>query len=60
MAIEKATTTNDLSGADLKSDADKATAEQSVDGRKTATATLRNGVKVTGPADVVNKIKARS
>lgn len=59
MATEKATTTSDLSGADLKTDADKATADASVDDRKTSTATLPGGTKITGPTDVINKIKGR-
>ena len=59
MATSKATTTDDLSGADLKTEADQATADASVDDRKTSTVTLKNGSKVTGPSDVVNRIKAR-
>lgn len=59
MATEKATTTDDLSGADLKTDADKVTADASVDDRKTSTVTLKGGTKITGPTDVVNKLKAR-
>lgn len=71
MATSKATTTDDLggstvtgggeelSGAGLKTDADQATADLSVDDRKTSSATLKNGVKVTGPTDVINRIKNR-
>jgi hypothetical protein len=59
MATEKATTTSDLSGRALITDTDKATAELSADDRKTSTATLSNGTKVTGPSDVINKLKAR-
>jgi hypothetical protein len=54
---EKATTTSDLSGAHLKTEADQATAEMSADNRNTSTATLSTGTKITGPAEVVKKIK---
>lgn len=59
MATTKATTTSDLSGAELKTDADQATADASIDDRKATSATLKSGVKVTGPSDVINKIKNR-
>jgi hypothetical protein len=59
-ATEKATTTSDLGGANLKTDADQATADASVDDRKTSSATLSGGTKVTGPADVIKKLKGRS
>lgn len=59
MATEKATTTDDLSGANLKTDADAATAEMSVDSRKSSKATLKGGTKIEGPADVVAKLKNR-
>lgn len=71
MATSKATTTSDvtsgtstttgggdeLSGASLKTDDDQRTAELSVDDRKTSTATLPGGTKITGPSEVVNKLK---
>lgn len=60
MATSKATTTDDLSGADLKTEADQATADASVDDRKTSSTTLKSGVKVTGPSEVINKLKARN
>jgi hypothetical protein len=70
MAVSKATTTSDtgstvtgggdeLSGANLRTDADRATADLSVDNRKTADATLKGGTKISGPADVVAKLKNR-
>lgn len=60
MATDKATTTSDLSGADLKTDADQATAEASVDDRKTSSATLSGGTKITGPDEVIKKLKGRN
>lgn len=67
MAVSKATTTSDtttstgdeLSGASLKSEDDQRTAELSVDDRKTSSTTLAGGTKVTGPSDVIAKLKNR-
>ena len=54
MATSKATTTSDLSGADLKTDADAAPSNTDV---KEASATLPSGTKVTGPKNVIDRIK---
>ena len=45
----------ELSGADLKSDDDP----QPEDQGKTASATLSGGTKITGPAEVISRLKNR-
>lgn len=70
MATSKATTTSDvggeststgggdeLSGRPLITDDDRRTAELSVDDRKTSSTTLKSGTKVSGPSEVINRMK---
>ena len=73
MAVSKATTTSDtdsgtstttgggdeLSGRPLITEDDKRTAGLSVDDRKTSSTTLKSGTKVTGPTEVINKLKGQ-